>query len=42
MLIGKFIYLASMWFLFQCGNAISESHSELKGFPNVSKVDGLH
>ena len=28
-LIGNFLYLASVWFWFQCGNAISESHSEL-------------
>ena len=30
MLIGNFLYLALVLFWFQCGNAISESHSELK------------
>ena len=35
-----FGYLASVWFWFQCGNAISEINSELKGFPMYEKWVG--
>ena len=38
--IENFLYLASVWFWFQCGNAISESQSKLKGFPMCQKWVG--